>query len=223
MFMDTVGPAGQVAAIVLSRRTLLGFSVIAAAAPLVARGADVSLSSTATIAQFHDALLADMKIAKTVDFQHRFEMLQPAIDQVFDLEAVLALSVGLRWASFSPDQQARLLAAFRRYTVASYVSGFNNYTGQIFSVLPDVRDLGAGEVVVRSRIEAAGKDVTKLDYVMRQTPSGWKIVDVLADGSISRVAVQRSDFRTVLANGGGDALLARLRLKTSDLSGGMLS
>jgi len=58
--------------------------------------------------------------------------------------------------------------------------------------------------------------------VIKQTQAGWKVVDVLAAGSISRVAVQRSDFRRTLANGGGDALLASLQRKTSDLSGGAL-
>ena len=45
---------------------------------------------------------------------------------------------------------------------------------------------------------------------------------LLAAGSISRVAVQRSDFRRILSNGGGNALLASLQRKTSDLSGGAL-
>jgi phospholipid transport system substrate-binding protein len=58
---------------------------------------------------------------------------------------------------------------------------------------------------------------------MKKTPFGWKIVDVLAGGSISRVAVQRSDFRGLLASGGGDALLASLQRKTADLSGGNLA
>jgi phospholipid transport system substrate-binding protein len=49
------------------------------------------------------------------------------------------------------------------------------------------------------------------------------VVDVLAAGSISRVAVQRSDFRHLLSNGGGDALVASLQRKTSDLSGGALA
>jgi phospholipid transport system substrate-binding protein len=38
---------------------------------------------------------------------------------------------------------------------------------------------------------------------------------------ISRVAVQRSDFRRILSNG-GDALLASLQRKAPDLSGGAL-
>ena len=48
-------------------------------------------------------------------------------------------------------------------------------------------------------------------------------MDVLLDGSISRVAVQRSDFRKILANGDTDALIASLRRKIADLSDGALS
>ena len=55
---------------------------------------------------------------------------------------------------------------------------------------------------------------------MRQESGGWKVVDVPADGAISRVAAQRSEMRSILADGGG--LLVGLRKKTSDLSGGIL-
>jgi phospholipid transport system substrate-binding protein len=55
---------------------------------------------------------------------------------------------------------------------------------------------------------------------MRDGGSGWRAVDVLADGSISRVAVQRSDFRRLLAQGGAQALVASLRSKSADLSDG---
>jgi phospholipid transport system substrate-binding protein len=210
----------------LGRRSLLGFAMAAAAAPLLAKGAFADTApadATATIKRFNDALLAAMKAGKQTDFQARYRMLTPAVEQAFDLQAVLAVSVGPRWASLSPDQQNRLLDAFRRYTVASYVANFDNYAGQTFSVSPDTRSLGAGEVVVQSRIASAGGDPTDLGYVMKQTADGWKVVDVLAAGSISRVAVQRSDFRSVLASGGGDALLASLQRKTSDLSGGSLA
>jgi phospholipid transport system substrate-binding protein len=58
---------------------------------------------------------------------------------------------------------------------------------------------------------------------MRRQGSGWKAVDVLADGSISRVAVQRSDFRRLVSRGGAQALIESLNQKTSDLSGGALT
>ena len=57
---------------------------------------------------------------------------------------------------------------------------------------------------------------------MRQEGGAWKAVDVLADGSISRVAVQRSDFRRLVSRGGAQALIESLNQKTTDLSGGAL-
>jgi phospholipid transport system substrate-binding protein len=57
---------------------------------------------------------------------------------------------------------------------------------------------------------------------MSQTPAGWRVVDVLVAGSISRVAVQRSDFRHILSNG-SDALLESLQRKTVELSEGTLA
>jgi phospholipid transport system substrate-binding protein len=223
MFSNPMSRLPRAAAFELDRRSLLGFALLAVI-PASAYGADPGTAdASATVARLYDGLLVDMKAGKKVNFQQRFEMLAPVVDQVFDLQTVLAVSVGPRWAGLAPNQQDRLLSAFRRYTVASYVASFDNYAGQTLSVLPDTRPSGDGRVVVQTRIVPASGDATRLDYVMKQALSGWKIVDVLADGAISRVAVQRSDFRGLLANGGSDALLASLERKTSDLSGGSMA
>ena len=144
------------------------------------------------------------------------------VEQVFNLDAVLAASIGLSWATLPGAQKAELAMAFRRYTVSSYVSNFNSYNGQSFQVLPSVRVVGNGEVVVQSRLVRVNDSPVKLDYVMRNGPAGWQAVDVLVDGSISRVAVQRSDFRELLIAGGVPALTAGLGRKVANLSGGML-
>jgi phospholipid transport system substrate-binding protein len=213
----------------ISRRWLLGMLMLAAAPirqPALANPAfatTVPETATETITQFNDTLLASMKAGERTGFNRRFQALAPAVDQAFDLPSVLSVSVGSSWASLLPEQQTRLLDAFRRYTVASYAANFANYTGQSFSVAPETRGLDTGRVLVKSRIISASGDATEMDYVMKQTESGWKIVDVLAAGSISRVAVQRSDFRHLLSIGGGDALLSSLERKASDLSGGALA
>jgi len=211
----------------LRRRSLLGVAAVLVAMPVSGRafaGASQAEASqadaAATIKQFNAALLATMKAGGQTDFTHRFQALAPAVDKAFDLPDVLAISVGPSWASLSPDQQARLLDAFGRYTVASYVANFDSYSGQTFTVSAETRALDAGRVVVSSSIKPVNGDATALDYVMKQTQSGWKVVDVLAAGSISRVAVQRSDFRHLLSKGGGDALVASLQRKAADLSGG---
>jgi phospholipid transport system substrate-binding protein len=229
--LNTIAVAGSTAGIPagFDRRTLLqalGLGMLAAGAfPLIrpALADTAPPDATATIRQFNDALLSAMKAGGRTSFEQRFQMLTPAVNQAFDLPAVLSVSVGPSWASLPPDQQTQLLDAFRRYTVASYVANFDNYAGQSFTVLPDSRELGAGRLVVQSTITPAKGDTVQMDYVMRQTQAGWKVVDVLAAGSISRVAVQRSDFRHLLSNGGGPALLASLQRKTADLSGGVLA
>ena len=211
----------------VSRRFLLRMTVVGAATSAVlfrtARAEPASSDVVLPVQRLNAALLSIMKAGERVPFKQRFEMLAPVVDQAFDLPAVLQVSVGPRWASLQPDEQARLLAAFRRYTIATYVANFNSFSGQSLQGAPEIRSLSSGDRVVQTTIAAPGEPGHTLSYVMRQTASGWKAVDVLADGTISRVAVQRSDFRTVLASGGTSALVAMLERKIADLSGGRLA
>ena len=203
----------------LTRRTLLLASSAVLAGP--ARPARANSAPTASIQQLTDALLRTMKAGPGVPFEQRFDTLAPVIDRVFDLDAVLRASVGSAWASLSPNQQDLLRPVFRRYTIASYVNSFNRFNGQQFTVEPHTRPVGNGEQVVLTRITPPSGDGHELDYVMRETGGGWRAVDVLADGAISRVAVQRSDFRRLLSRGGAPALAASLTTKSQDLSDGM--
>ncbi len=209
------------------RRALLGLAIVTSAAgiPWLPAGAQIAGAGdpAAPIRRLDDALLAAMKGGQATSFAQRFATLTPVIEQTFDLNDVLALSVGLEWSTLPDDQKPSLYAAFVRYTVASYAANFNNYSGQRFQVSPTVRSLGNGDVIVRTLIVAADGSSRKLDYRMRNGPTGWKAVDVLEDGSISRVAVQRSDFRGLLGTGGVPALMAALRQKVVTLSGGMLA
>jgi phospholipid transport system substrate-binding protein len=204
----------------IRRRGLLGlvFAASAGAVPMrMAAAADASVP----VQQLNTALLVSMKAGSGMSFAQRFATLTPVLEQTFDLDAVLAASIGLSWPTLPNDQKAQLLAAFRRYTVASYAANFNSDSGQTFQISGSLRSVGDGEVVVPTKLVSTDGSAVRLDYVMRDGPSGWKAVDVLADGSISRVAVQRSDFRHLMASGGVPALMVALEQKVSSLSGGM--
>jgi phospholipid transport system substrate-binding protein len=190
--------------------------------PAEAQTADAA-AATAPIRKLDTALLSVMRAGTATPFSQRFATLAPVIDSVFDLNAVLAVSVGLQWATLPDAEKATLSVAFRRYTVASYLASFDSYSGQSFTVSPTVRSVGNGEAIVRTQIVPASGSPTTLSYVMRNVAGSWRVVDVLADGTISRVAVQRSDFRQLLASGGVPALVAGLQRKVSNLSGGMLA
>ena len=173
------------------------------------------------VQKLSDTLIQIMKMGANTSFAERFKVLAPVIDTAFDLERILQVSVGLGWGAVPPDQKTALQAAFRSYTVASYVDSFDSFTGQRFLVSPDTRSLADGNQVVQTEIVSPSGASHKLDYVMHRTSQGWKAVDVLADGTISRVAVQRSDFRQILQDGGASALVASLQRKTHELSGGV--
>ncbi|MGA3000911.1 MAG: ABC transporter substrate-binding protein [Acetobacteraceae bacterium] len=154
-------------------------------------------------------------------FQQRFDRLAPVIDRVFNLDAILRTSVGLRWSSLDDASRRDLFNVFRTFTIASYTANFDSNGGERFQVLPQTRPSG-DELIVESRLIPANGDPVRLDYVMHAGPTGLQIVDVLLNGSISKVAVQRSDFRALLASGSATPLIASLRQKVSDLSGGAM-
>jgi phospholipid transport system substrate-binding protein len=171
----------------------------------------------APIHQLNDGLLQVMKAGHSTPFAHRFDILAPVIDRTFDLNTILKESIGSNWQSLPHDQQAMLLDAFRKYTIASYINSFDEYNGQRFLINPEPRTVG-NDQIVRTQIIPPSGDGHKLDYVMREDPEGWRVADVLADGSVSRVAVQRSDFRSLIRRGGAPALAESLQAKSANLS-----
>lgn len=203
----------------IGRRSLMAAlaGAAAASAPRRAWAQDFNQVS-AGIKRLYAALLDAMKAGKAKPFAQRYAMLAHPVTQALDLPAILQVAVGPAWASLPPAQQAALQTAFARYSIATYVSQFDSFGGERLDVLPGLRTLPTGQPVLHTQIVSG--DTHVIDYVMRQTPDGWKATDVLLDGTISRVAVLRSDFRRLLARGGADALTAFLQQKTADLSGG---
>lgn len=205
----------------MRRRALL----LALAGSLAAQGARAATggaaaeSPAAPIAELDDALLRIMKIGHGAPFAERAAMLRPVVEKAFDLPHILQVSVGPSWTSIAPPEQAKLLDVFVRYTVASYVANFDSYNGQRFEIAPQTRAVGRDQVVATSLLPRAGEPA-RIDYVMRRGDAGWKAVDVLVDGSISRVAVQRSDFRGLL-RGGPQKLIASLERKVANLQSGL--
>ena len=205
---------------ILTRRRCL---ILAATLPaLAARAADAA-EIRQPIVDLYSALDKSMRSGTSVPFKARYDALAPVIDRTFDLSTILRVSVGTRWSALDQESRDRLLELFRSYTIASYVANFDKSDGEHLEVGTDLRSVGEDQVVP-TRIIPRNGSATKLDFLMRQSASGWRVVDVLAEGTISRVAVQRSDFRTLLGSKGDPTpLIDNLRRKVADLSGGTLS
>ena len=198
------------------RAMLAGLAVLTLALP--ARAADPQ--AAAPIQALDQGLLAAMKAGKQTPFAQRFAALAPVIDRAFDLPMILQSSVGLRWSALPPADQQRLLEAFRKFTISSYVANFDQFGGETISIAPESRTIGQDQVVGTRLV--SGGETTPIDYVMRNGSNGWRAVDVLLNGSISQVAVNRSDWRALLASGAGP-LIDSFQRRTATLSGGAIN
>lgn len=206
----------------MMRRRLFGLVMLGlAAAPI---GAGAQSTAAEPIGELHQGLLVIMRAGSATPFPRRYESLAPVIDQVFDLASILRACVGPRWMSLAAHDRAGLLTVFRRFTVASYVANFDSFSGERFEFLAPARSAGRDEIVSTRIVAPNPADTVRIDYLMRQEGPGWRVVDVLLDGTISRVAVQRSDFRSLLGDSGNVAgLIASLQQKVADLSRGTLT
>lgn len=211
---------------VASRRFLLVAACSAAlmpfAGPARAQAAAAPGGVTAPISALNAGLISVMKAGDQTPFLQRYQMLAPVVDQVFDLPRILRVSVGSYWNSLPADQQQKLLAVFRSFIIATYVANFHSYNGEVSQISAQTRPVGSLQVVASSLVKPSG-DSLRIDYVMRQASAGWKIQDILLDGTISRVAVQRSDFASLLSDGNASQLIASLEQKVSTLSSGAIS
>ena len=203
----------------MRRRSFLLLATAAASAAARRRARAQAAGPAAPVEKLDGALLQIMKLGTATPFVQRAAVLRPVIEDVFDLPEILRVSVGLRWPSFSADDRAKLLDVFTRYPVASYVANFDSFKGQTFRILPQQRSVGADRVVATELVPTSG-DATRIDYQMRRAGAGWRVVDVLLDGSISRVAVNRSDFRSLLGSGGPERLITSLERKVTNLQSG---
>jgi phospholipid transport system substrate-binding protein len=199
----------------------LAAAALAAGLILAPPLAEADSQADAPIAALNQAL-ETLEHNASQPFAARYAALGPAVDRAFNLAQILKTIVGLRWAQIPPAQQATLLTVFRAFTICNYVANFNSDSGDRFRILPETRSVGADQVVETDIVPKTG-DPTRIDYVMRQTASGWQAIDVLAQGTISQAAVQRSDFRRLLESGNGEALIGSLRQKVATLSSGSIT
>ena len=160
------------------------------------------------------SLLRSMQAGPAEPMTERYRRLEPVIDQVIGLRLMTRLAVGPDWTNFSPEQQNAVIAAFSRFTIATYAHNFRDFSGQKFEV-DDVISRGVDKIV-RTRIIPAHDTPVNLLYRMREVDGVWKVVDVYSDG-ISELALRRDDFAAAIAAGGAPVLIAHLNKVSDDL------
>ena len=209
------------------RYRLIAFLTLAVlAGPALAQDnapvADADAATTTAVVQaLDDALLATMKDGQKLGYHGRVEKLTPVIDQAYNLPFMTRFIIGADWNNLPPEQQKAMLESFRRFTIGTYASHFDNYDGESFEIVGTPvaqRD----NIMVQTKLTQAKGTPIKLNYLLHKDDTDrysapWRIIDVFLEGTVSEIATQRADFRSELSAGGVDGLIQKLDKKTADL------
>ena len=195
----------------------LAFSLIGGT--LVGSAAALALDPQSNVRGFYDTLLSTMKNGPTLGQSGRYARLAPVVDRVFDVPSMTRLAIGPTWATLPAAQQQQLTEAFRHYIAATYADRFDSWSGEQLQVIGE-RPYNA-DVIVQTKIVKTNGETSTLNYLMRQNQGSWQISDVYLDGSISQLAVQRSEFNSILRREGVDGLVMALNRKANLLSHGV--
>jgi len=191
--------------------TIRKFVVVLAVAVLFQAPAfaDSSDPAASRITSFYGSLLDTMKQAKQLGVKGRYDKLSSVLAKTYDLPSMSKLAVGPSWSALTPQQQAAIINAFTRMTIATYASRFDGFSGEQFQIL-ETSDRANGDKIVKTQIVKSDGGTVPLNYLMRKSGADWKIVDIYLDGTISELANRRAEFGAILKSGGPDALVVSL-------------
>ena len=197
-------------------------AIILGLAGMLLAGAAIAAEPSApvkVIETMHAGMLEVMRTAATTTFEERAAKLEPVIETAYDLDFMGRKSLGKSFDVLSPEDQKRWLELFHTFMVANYAGRFTSFSGQKFETLGE-EPAAQDTVLVRTRLVDPGKENVDLAYRMRQQDGTWKVIDVYLKGTVSELALRRSDFTAILDREGFPALIANLDGKIADLRAG---
>ena len=182
---------------------------------LLAGGAKATTQgdAEATVIAFRDGLAGIAQ--RSLPLPQRAQALSGVLAATVDLDRIATVAVGSsRLASWSGDDRAEVLRAFRDYMAAVVAERLETIAFAGLAVT-GTRQGPSGSMIVDASI--AGEP--PISFLLHRDERGWRILDVLR-GGISELALRRSEFAAA-ADRGADVLAQRLEARTATLLDGV--
>lgn len=134
--------------------------------------------------------------------------------ETMDADWIGKFALGKYWSDLNDEQKVNYLRTYRNFLSASYVPLFKKYNGQKISI-QEVKNLGNDTYLAVTEIKQPdNKPSVKVEYRLKHTKDGFKVRDIVAEG-VSLINTQRSDFSSIINQGGYEALIKKLSDKSS--------
>ena len=177
--------------------------------------ADDQADAVAVVETLHDALLSAMQQADELGYAGRHDLLAPVLGDSFDFQTIARIVLGRYRRDLGDDEMSAFMAAFERLSAATYASRFSGFDGERF-------ETGAVEpqrstLLVKTLLYTSDDEPVHLDYVLRASDDGWRIINVIAEG-VSDLSLKRAEYTAVIKADGFDGLLTVLEDKISRIA-----
>jgi len=148
--------------------------------------------------------------------QEARERLRAIIERDADLDRFGRLVLGRHWRRATPAQRDEFLTLFRRLMLEKFTGYLDAYSGREVGSIDEVfeitgsRTVGGGDIVVETVIRPETRPPVSVGWRLHQRDGRPLVIDVIAEG-VSLLISQRSEFASVIEQGGMDGLLSELR------------
>ncbi len=169
-------------------------------------------AARAPIEAFYAALSDCMRNAESLGLEGRREKLGPAVEQAYDVPLMAAKVLGRHWRSLADDERSRWVETFRRLTVATYAERFDGWSGEEL-VVEEAESGARGTIVVHTHITRPDGEPVQIHYRLGHREGRWRVMDVFLNGTVSELALRRSEYGSVIEKDGLDLLIEQLEGK----------
>lgn len=187
-------------------------------AALFALGSTARAQDAAAVAnELHAGLEHLMANGEAMGLEAASDYIGGVVDETYDLPALTAQSIGpASFRSYDDAGKAQVVAAYREFVIANYVSRFARKLPITFKTL-GTSPGPKGATVVNTELQRQSGEPVNLDYVVRTPEEGRAgIADVLYNG-VSEAARRRSELSS-LARLGAEPLADALSRKASTIA-----
>jgi phospholipid transport system substrate-binding protein len=197
-----------------ARRRVLGVFAMALLGMASPQPPDAAAQSAphVVVQQTIDAVLVVLNDKKLTTDQKRSRIEGIAYER-FDFPTLSRLVLARNWQRFSKPQQDEFMVEFKRYLAVNYGNRIERYDNQKVEIVGERKE-PRGDVTIQSVVRGGEFEGATIDYRMRENEGKWMVIDVIVEG-ISLVSNFRDQFKEVLANGGPEQLLQKLKEKNA--------
>ncbi len=150
--------------------------------------------------------------ARDVEREERVRRFRALLKENFDIEVIGRWVLGRYWPEATAAPREEFHTLYERMIVNTYVDRFTEYSGEKLSVI-NAAEIATDDILVRSQlVRATAGPPVQVDWRVHAREQRLRIIDVIVEG-VSMGQTQRSEFASVIRQGGGDmeALLRKMR------------